>query len=53
MGFEWELSEGDAGAFADKIEALADVPSGHQYLDVLQHHAIAVIVSKGEYPEEI
>lgn len=53
MGFEWELSEGDAGAFADKIEALLDAPTGHQYLDVLQQNAIAVIVSKGEYPEAI
>jgi len=52
--FTWDIDEEDAVAFFEKVDLFATVPSpGHQYLNVMGEEDAIVIVSYGEYPDEL
>jgi hypothetical protein len=53
-GFGWGVSANDLADFVDKVDALVSSNrSGHQYLECGSHDSITVIVSLGEYPEDL
>lgn len=52
---DWRCSAAQLEDFADMLNLLAapSIPIGHQYLDVGAGSPIQIIVSKGEYPEDM
>lgn len=54
--YHWQLSEESWTMFAELVESLTHCSPkrpGHQYLDCLGDNEITVMISCGEYPDEI
>ena len=51
--FHWRMERDGWFEFAEWIEPLAHQPSGHQYLRCHADDDIVVLVSSGEYPDDL